>query len=96
MRAITTSFLVIVILLGITFACLNATPVEINYYIGVHYLPLSLLLTLSLTLGALIGFFIGLMMYCRVKRKNRHLRKRLNLVEKEIANIRSLPLQENR
>lgn len=96
MRAMTTGFIVIVVLIGITFACLNATPVEINYYVGAHYIPLSLLLAFSLAIGACVGFIIGLSMYCRVRCKYRHLQKRLQLVEKEIDNIRALPLQENR
>lgn len=96
MRAVMTSFLVIVVLLGITFACLNATPVEINYYVGAQYIPLSLLLAFSLAVGACIGLLIGLSMYCRAKCQSRHLQKRLHLVEKEISNIRALPLQENR
>ena len=96
MRALTTVFFVIIILLGITFACLNATPVSINYYVATKKLPLSLLLSLTLALGTLIGFVIGLSMYWRVKCRSRRLKKRIRLIEKEIENIRALPLKENR
>ena len=96
MRTLTTLLFVIIVLFGISFACLNASDVSINYFVGTRMLPLSLLLVLSLAVGAFIGFLLGVSMYWRVKRRARRLKKRLTLVEKEIENIRSLPLKEDR
>ena len=54
-RIITGIVVVILILLGITFAILNATPVSLNYYIGISEISLSLLLVLVLLLGIVLG-----------------------------------------
>ena len=42
-------FIVLLVILGITFALLNANQVNIDYYIGTIKSPLSLLLILSFT-----------------------------------------------
>lgn len=95
MRIITILFFVLVLLLGISFACLNADLVEINYYIGTARFPLSLLLVMALAIGACVGFFVGFGLYWRARCQNRRLGKRIKLAEKEIENIHSIPLKEN-
>ncbi|MCD6055251.1 MAG: uncharacterized protein K0R12_213 [Gammaproteobacteria bacterium] len=96
MRLITPVFFILVILVGATFACLNAAPVDIHYYVGTASVPLSLLLVFSFAIGILIGFFMGFVLYWRARCKNRRLNKRIKLAEKEINNIRSIPLKEDR
>ena len=49
-------FLLIVIVLGLTFAAMNATPVSIRYYVGTATVNLSLLLVYSLGIGIILGF----------------------------------------
>ncbi len=95
MRIITYLFLTVIILLGVTFACLNAEPVAINYYIGNGKLPLSLLLVLVLISGCVLGLLGGVIPYLKVKHANRHLRNRLKLVEAEVCNLRAIPLKND-
>ena len=94
MRILTIFFFILILLLGISFACLNANVVEINYYIGTGHFPLSLLLVIVLVVGACVGFLVGICLYWRVRCQNRRLLKRVKLAEKEIENIRSIPLKE--
>ncbi len=94
MRIISYILLLLIILFGITFAALNSDSVTINYYIGRSVLPLSLLLVLVFAFGCLIGIVAGLWLLIKAKIRNRRLRQRLQLAEKEIENLRAIPLQD--
>lgn len=93
MRFVTYFFLIILIIIGISFAGLNAEPITLNYYIGTAILPLSLLLVLVLISGCVLGLLGSVIPYFKLKRANRHLRQRLKLVEEEVANLRAIPLK---
>jgi putative membrane protein len=94
MRIFMCIILLILILLGLSFALLNAEPVVINYYIGSDRLPLSLLLVYSLGIGALLGLLVGLTMYLKAKKEAFWLMHRLKSLEKEVANLRVMPLKD--
>lgn len=94
MRIFTYIFLIIVIILGITFAILNHSPVIIHYYLGEKTLPLSLLLVIFFVIGALIGLIVAFWISVKLKIKNYRLRQQLKVAEKEIANLRAIPLQD--
>lgn len=94
MRIISFIFLVLIILLGVTFATLNSSIVTVNYYIGHRSLPLSLLLVYVFAIGCILGILVTGWMIIKAKVKIRRLRKRLNLAEKEIENLRAIPLQD--
>lgn len=90
------SFLTIcfLVLFGFTFAILNAEPVTLNYYIGTRILPLSLLLALALFFGALLGLLTSFTVWLRIKHENHKLRRRVNLAEREVENLRAIPLRD--
>lgn len=93
MRIFSFIFAIILIFFGITFALLNATPVKLNYYIGTASLSLSLLLIIAVGFGILIGFIVALGAILKLKKKNYHLKNRVQQLEKEIV---SLKLPENK
>ena len=47
--------ILICVLLGVSFATLNADPVRVDFYLLVRDVPLSLLLIVTLFAGALMG-----------------------------------------
>ncbi len=94
MRCITYVFLIVLFILGLIFAGLNADLVTVNYYWGTERLPLSLLAILSFVLGGLLGLLTALIAYIKLKYVNRRLRHRLILVEKELSNLRALPFKD--
>ena len=94
MRIISYIFLFVIILFGIVFAALNSESVTINYYVGQSTLPLSLLLVLVFAFGCLIGMLVGFWLLIKSKISNHRLRHRLSLAEKEIENLRAIPLQD--
>jgi len=93
-RIISYFFLLVIILFGMTFATLNSESVTINYYFDESSLPLSLLLVLVFALGCLTGMVVGFWLLIKSKVINYQLRQRLNLAEKEIENLRAIPLQD--
>lgn len=94
MRIVTYLFLILLVLFALIFAGLNADLVSVNYYLGTKRLPLSLLILLSFILGGLLGLLTAFITYVKLKYVNRCLRHRLNLVEKELINLRALPFKD--
>ena len=94
MRILNYLLIFLLVLFGISFACLNAELVKINLYIGTFSMPLSLLLILILGLGLILGMLIMLFKFIRLKRENSKLKSRVKLAEKEVSNLRSIPLKD--
>jgi len=93
-RIVTYLLLLIIILIGITFAVLNPTIVTLNYYIGQKTSPLSLLMVSVFALGCFSGLLVGGWLLLKVKIKNYQLKQRLKVAEKEVQNLRAIPLQD--
>lgn len=87
MRFLNYCLLALALLVGITFASLNAQSVAINYYVGTLNLPVSLLVVIALGLGLLAGFVLSTVKLLRLKCENRQLKK-------EVSNLRAIPLQD--
>jgi putative membrane protein len=87
-------FLLLIVLIGISFATLNSDLVDVNYYVGKKEMPLSLLLALVFGVGCLLGIFVGFLILVKTKIKNYRLKQRLKMAEKEIENLRAIPLQD--
>lgn len=94
MRIVTYLFLILLVVLALIFAGLNADLVSVNYYLGIKRLPLSLLILLSFISGGLLGLLTAFITYVKLKYVSRRLRHRLNLVEKELINLRALPFKD--
>ncbi len=94
MRIIMTIFYLLLILVGISFAGLNAQSVHVNLFFTVLNSPVSVLILLMLSLGMLFGFLLSLCRYWRLKAECRKIKNQLKLTEKEIRNLRAIPLQD--
>jgi putative membrane protein len=93
-RIVSYIVLLLIIVLGVSFATLNSGLVSLNYYVSQKTMPLSLLLVSVFATGCLLGLLIGLGIVVRLKLKNYRLRRRLKFAEKEVINLRSIPLQD--
>ena len=78
------------------FTVVNATPATLNYYFGTIEVPLSLMLVISLALGAVLGVLVCSTRLIRLNRENARLRKEARLAEKEVMNLRNLPIRDSR
>ena len=93
MRALSYLFLLIVMLVGLTFASLNSNVVTFNYYLGSIDIVLSMLLVGAFGLGIFLGMFVAILLWIKVKRDNAQLKSRLKIIEKEVENLRSIPIK---
>ena len=94
MRIISYFFLLAIVIFGMAFATLNSESVTVNYYFDQSTLPLSLLLVIVFALGCLIGMIVGFWLVLKSKIQNYRIRQKLSLAEKEIENLRAIPLQD--
>ena len=94
MRLISTVIITTITLIAILFSVLNAVPVSINYYFGESTYPLSLLIVLALALGAFLGVLASMVVILKLKSMNTRLKKEVSVSEKELVNLRRLPLKD--
>lgn len=93
MRIIVVIFYLLLILIGISFAALNATTVAVNFYFITINMPVSVLAVIMLGVGILIGFILFLFKYWRLKIVNSKIKNQLKLTEREIKNLRTIPIR---
>lgn len=95
-RIVSLLLLLVVVLLGLSFAVLNAEPVQVQYYLGEARIPLSLAMVLSLIVGAILGVLATFGLVMRQRREIARLRRSGNDARKELEELRKLPLRESR
>lgn len=94
MRIVMLVCYVLLIIIGVSFAALNASSVEVNFYFKMISMPVSVLMTIMLGIGILIGFVLFVSRYWRLKIEYHKIKNQLKITEKEIKNLRSIPLQD--
>jgi len=83
---------IILLIIGAAFAIINDQPVELDLYFLVTSLPLSLILLLAVGVGILLGAVVSAFYFMRIRKENANLRRQSRLVEQEVRNLRSLPI----
>jgi putative membrane protein len=84
------------VLLGLSFAVLNAGTVVINYYLGTLEVPLSLALVSVLSAGVVMGLLASLGVVVAQKRRIRQLERQVQNTATEVANLRAIPIKDVR
>jgi putative membrane protein len=87
-------FSLILLIIGILFAVLNAEPVILHYYFGDKHIPLSLVLISAIIIGAILGIIASAGIIIKLKRDNSKLKKLTELSEKELTNLRTMPIKD--
>ena len=93
-RLIYSLFALLVIIFGVVFAVLNAENVQLNYYLDSIELPLSLVLVVAMIFGALLGIFASLSFIIGSRRSASKLKRSVEEAEKEIVNLRNIPIKD--
>lgn len=83
-----------VVAIGLSFAALNSNPVQLRYHFGEFVAPLSMVVVLSVAAGAVLGVVASLSLLLSQRIELASLRKRLDLCEREVRNLRELPFKE--
>ena len=93
LRLIKFILLLAIAVLGAGFASINPEIATIHYYFGDLSLPMGMLLLGMLGLGMLLGMLASVFMLMKTKRENRRLRRKADLVNTEVNNLRTIPLK---
>lgn len=91
MRILTIIFIVLIALIGATFAILNGEPILVKYYLGEVESPLSLVLGVTFVLGLLIGIITNLVFVIKLRFENSSLRRKNKKLEDELAHYQASP-----
>jgi len=94
LRLLNIILLIILIVLGLSFAVLNADPVALNYYFGYRDVPLSMIVVVALATGAVIGVLVSMGILLRQKQQTFRLRRQLKQAEKSAASVSVLSVRE--
>jgi putative membrane protein len=86
--------LIVFLVVGAAFAIINDQPVRLDLYFYQPSLPLSLILLLAVGLGILLGGLASAFYFMRIRSENASLRRQARLVEQEVKNLRSLPIND--
>ena len=87
-------FYLVLILVGVSFAALNARMAHVNLYLTTLTMPVSVLMILMLGLGMLVGFFLFIGRYWQLKAECHKIKSQLKVTEKEVKNLRAIPLHD--
>ena len=93
MRVMSLFIFLVIAILGVSFATLNAEMVNVNYYFGTKSLPVSVVIVGSLGLGLFLGLIFSFFKLIKLKSENMRLKSRAKMVEKEVENLRAIPLK---
>jgi putative membrane protein len=94
-RIVNLVLILIVTLVTVTFTLLNSQPVRINYYFGSYEIDLLIVILVALVLGALLGITAALGKLFSLRQELSRKDKKIRITEKELENLRSLPLKED-
>jgi putative membrane protein len=94
-RIVTLILLIVLTVVTVTFTLLNSQPVKLNYYFGSYELDLLVVMIICLAIGALLGVTAAVGRFVSLKQELMRKDKKIKVAEKELDNLRSLPLKDD-
>ena len=93
-RVIFYIFLFIIFIFAISFSLLNSQNVQINFYFTKKDIDLMFVIFASICIGAIMGVIAISGVVFRLRHQLSKKNREVKLVEKEVTNLRSLPLKD--
>ena len=93
-RLLKLCFVIVVIFLGLIFHLRNDQTVVLNYYTNSVSVSLSLIIVIVLIIGAILGVLACLPALFSLRHENARLHKQVMLTEKEVNNLRVIPVRD--
>ncbi len=87
-------FILFIVVIGLAFHVRNDQLVTLDYYLGSVEVSLSIIVISAMLIGAFLGILTSLGIILPLKREKSRLNKQVKTAEKEVENLRSLPLQD--
>lgn len=89
MKIFTYLIVLILIVFGVTFACLNFDETTVNLYWFTKTLPLALLVAITFAVGGVLGVIVSLFILVRQKARYYTLAKKLSSAEKALESVKN-------
>jgi len=86
---------IVLILVGLSFAMLNPDSAQLNLYAIQMTLPIAVWLVLALALGAIAGICSTMGIILRQRRELKRWRKQANEAQRELSELRKLPIRDD-
>ncbi len=96
MKLISMLLMAAIFTFGLMFSLLNPGIVHFDYFFSQGDVALSLLLLGVFVLGILLGVGTMLLVLWRANYRARKVNKQLNQVQKEVNNLRSVPITDGK
>jgi len=93
-RIIKFILILIVTIFTVAFTLLNSQPVKVNFYFGSYEIDLLIVILICLVLGAFLGVMAALGKLFSMKQELMRKERKIKITEKEVENLRSLPLKD--
>lgn len=94
LRPLALALFLIVAVLGLSFASLNAAPVPVNLYFIRGEYPLSLVIVASFVSGLLITLSAASFACIRLRHAARRAQRETRRIERELHTLRNAPIQD--
>ncbi len=94
LRILRFCIILVVLLSGFAFHLRNDQLVVMDYYIGTIDLPFSLFIVIALCFGAILGTLASLPGLIKLRRDKRKLQNQIKISEKEVNNLRVMPMKD--
>ncbi len=83
-----------VVLIGVVFHLRNDQRIALDYLLGSTEFYFSIWIVTALALGVILGMVSSLPVIIKLKRDNVKLQRQVNVSEKEINNLRVIPVKD--
>lgn len=93
-RIIRLILIFLVTVFTVAFTLLNSQPVTLDFYLGSFEVDLVIVILTSLAIGSLLGVTAVLGKLISFKQEIMRKDKKIKVTEKEVENLRSLPLKD--
>jgi len=93
-RIIYIAVVIVTLVIGAIFSARNAVLVKLDFMLVVVDVNLSLAIIIALILGAVLGVFTSLVWLISAKREIQRLKKQGVISDKELNNLRAMPIRD--
>ena len=94
-RFVALLIMVIICVFSVIVVYYNKIPYLLDFYlIQITSIPLGILLFVSMMIGILIATFFLIGLVFNIRKKYKILKKEHDLINKEVQNLRRIPIQE--
>lgn len=95
MRLLILFVYLVLVILCLAFAALNANPVHLSLYWTTLDLPLAFIMVVCFACGLIFGAIVFFGKFLSLSHQQHKSKKQIAILEKEIKNLRAIPIQDS-